>query len=354
MSRTKHRIGGFRIIAPIGAGGFATVYRALDESTGREVAIKVLAENHSLRSEMRRRFVDEVDLLSSLNSPSVAKIYEVGETEAGQPFMVLELADRGDLRRRLEEIRRNQQVLTRADLTMLAHHLHEALATLHEADIVHRDVSPNNILIKARRSNSREMGTTLLEPGERFLLADLGHAKDLEIASGFTAGGGTKGFAAPEQLDDITVVDHRADIFSATAIMEWAAHDGDYAEDLDRFFEQGLASEPDDRHESIDAWHDAFHEALGAHLELDDDPTSRRWFFVLLQVAALIVLAMFVALLVVNSSQSDGSVVDPTPDSTSVEADPTTGSTVESPSTTSASEVLTVTGETDGDDPDDG
>ena len=268
-TRARHRIGGYRVIAPIGAGGFATVYRALDENTKTEVAIKVLAENHSLVPDSRRRFVDEVGLLATIDSPSVAKIYELGETDTGQPYMVLELADRGDLRRRLEEIRGSHQVLNRSDLTMLAHHLHEALTTLHQADIVHRDVSPGNILIKSRRSSGRriptgEGGVTLLEPGERFLLADLGHAKDLILASGFTAGGGTRGYASPEQRDDVTVVDHRADIFSATAVLEWAAHDGKYAEQLEPFFDIGLAAEPDDRFDTMAEWHAAFCDAIGA------------------------------------------------------------------------------------------
>ncbi len=269
-TRAKHHIGGYRVIAPIGAGGFATVYRALDETTKAEVAIKVLAENHSLVPATRRRFVDEVGLLATINSPAIAKIYKQGETDTGQPFMVLELADRGDLRRRLEEIRGSHRVLNRSDLTMLAHHLYEALTTLHDADIVHRDVSPGNILIQSRRAPGRriptgEGGVTLLEPGERFLLADLGHAKDLILASGFTAGGGTRGYASPEQRDDITVVDHRADIFSATAVIEWAAHDGRFAKELEPFFDIGLAAEPDDRFTTMAEWHAAFCASLGAN-----------------------------------------------------------------------------------------
>ncbi|MEL6983294.1 MAG: protein kinase, partial [Actinomycetota bacterium] len=199
MVRVKHRIGRYRLIAPIGAGGFSTVYRALDEENDQEVAIKVLAENHSLVPDTRRRFVEEFNLRKTVESPFIAKMYEVGTTDAGQPFMVLELADRGDLRRRVEEFRRSHQLLTRDDLMMLARHLTEALTALHEADIVHRDVSPGNILIRSRPQSGARQGSperhnvTLLEPGERFLLADLGHAKDLVRSSGFTAGGGTQG-----------------------------------------------------------------------------------------------------------------------------------------------------------------
>lgn len=336
-TRSKHRIGGYRVIAPIGAGGFATVYRALNESSREEVAIKVLAENHSLVPNTRRRFVDEVSLLSNIDSPAIAKIYEVGETDTGQPYMVLELADRGDLRRRLEEIRRNHQVLNRSDLTMLAHHLFDSLSTLHQAEIVHRDVSPGNILIRSRRDGRRPRRTdgnlTLLEPGERFLLADLGHAKDMILASGFTAGGGTRGYASPEQCDDVTVVDHRADIFSATAVLEWAAHDGEYAEDLEPFFDIGLAAEPDDRFDNMDEWHAAFCAALGAtgahtksrfanwrrdskatYLEVEDEPRTERT----LAIAALVVVILgFAAIglsaaLNSNSDEVDDAAARPT------------------------------------------
>ncbi|MEM9562888.1 MAG: serine/threonine-protein kinase [Actinomycetota bacterium] len=280
MTRTKHHIGRYRIIAPIGAGGFSTVYRGLDEERHREVAIKVLAENHSLVPDTRRRFMDEYKLRATVTSPYIARIYEVGETETGQPFMVLELADRGDLRRRVEEIRQAHQVLTRDDLVTLAQHLTESLTALHDADIVHRDVSPGNILIRSRPSSRARNGAPsqgpvhLLEPGERLLLADLGHAKDLVKASGFTAGGGTQGFAAPEQRDDVTVVDHRADIFSATAIIEWAAHDGFYAEGLEPFFDIGLAAEPDERYPNMADWY----ESIGAALDAVDGEGSRKRF----------------------------------------------------------------------------
>ena len=65
---SKHRIGGYRIIAPIGVGSSSTVFRALDEANGVEVAIKVLADNYSQLPEMRNRFVDEIELLATVNS----------------------------------------------------------------------------------------------------------------------------------------------------------------------------------------------------------------------------------------------------------------------------------------------
>ena len=274
-TRTKQHIGGYRVIAPIGVGASATVYRALNEQTRDEVAIKVLAENFSLLPEMRQRFLDEVELLRSIDSPSVAKIYSLGETDSGQPYMVLELADRGDLHHRLEDLRIMGKAPTRADLLALADHLAESLSALHRADIIHRDVSPGNVLIRTGGPGSKPTlaklaaskpaleSASVLEPGERYSLADLGFAKDLEYASGLTAGGGTRGFAAPEQRDDVTIVDHRADVFSATAVMEWMAQGSGLVGDLELFFDSGLATDPDRRFDSMEDWLRALHRALG-------------------------------------------------------------------------------------------
>ncbi|MDH3680304.1 MAG: protein kinase [Acidimicrobiia bacterium] len=276
-TRARQHIGGYRVIAPIGVGGSATVYRALDEATGDEVAIKVLADNHSLVPEMRRRFLDEVELLSAVDNRSVARIYELGETDRGQPFMVLELADRGDLRERVAELRQPGWSSQPADLLVLARHLAEGLGALHEAGIVHRDVSPGNVLIRRGSGAQHPAGVTILEDGEGFLLADLGLAKDLDFASGLTAGGGTRGFAAPEQRDEVTVVDHRADIFGATALIEWTAAGSDSAGTLSSFLEVGLALGPADRFQSMEDWLAALTRCIGLGDGGGDRAVPARW-----------------------------------------------------------------------------
>jgi len=289
-TRSK-RIGEYRIIAPIGVGSSATVYRAVEETTGYEVAIKVLAENLSLLPEPRQRFFDEGDILKSVNSPALAQIYEVGETDTGQPYMVLELADRGDLRRRVEEFRAHGVTIDWTDLWALGRHLHEAISSLHKKGIIHRDVAPGNILIQHRDELMGWPAANLLEPGERFILSDLGFAKDLEWASGFTAGGGTRGFASPEQLNEVTRVDHRTDIFSATAVIDWTVYDGPFADALEPFLIHGLADEPDDRFGSIDEWYDAFANAMDSVEEWEDVPRTGGW------LAALVVFGVGLALI---------------------------------------------------------
>ena len=289
--KTTRRVGNYRIVAPVGVGASSTVYRAVEDGTGYEVAIKVLAENLSLMPEARQRFIDEVELLSSITSPAVARIFEVGETDDGQPYMVLELADRGDLRRRLEEVRAEGRTVEWSDVWSLGRHLHEALSSLHRAGIVHRDIAPGNILIQHREELVGWSTSALLEPGERFLLADLGFAKGLEWASGLTAGGGTKGFASPEQLNQVTVIDHRTDIFSATAVLDWVVYDSPYGADLEDFLVTGLAPDPEDRFATMDEWYEAFVAAMeDAPIDVPRGRTVRI-------IAALMVL-LFLALLV--------------------------------------------------------
>ncbi len=282
--RATRRVGNYRIVAPVGVGASATVYRAVEDGTGYEVAIKVLAENLSLMPDARQRFIDEVELLASITSPAVARIFEVGETEDGQPYMVLELADRGDLRRRLEEVRAQGRTVEWSDVWSLARHLHEAISSLHRAGIVHRDIAPGNILIQHREELVGWSTSALLEPGERFLLADLGFAKGLEWASGLTSGGGTKGFASPEQLNDVTVVDHRSDIFSATAVLDWAVYDSPFASDLEDFLLTGLAADPEERFADIDEWYEAFSSAMeDAPIDIPRGPVGQL-------IAALVVV----------------------------------------------------------------
>ncbi|MEL6981554.1 MAG: serine/threonine-protein kinase, partial [Actinomycetota bacterium] len=273
-TRSPTTIGRYRIVAPIGVGSSSTVYRVVHDGDGSEAALKVLADNHSLVAEMRQRFLDEAALLSAVDHPGLAQVYAVGETERGQPYLALELAERGDLRRRVEDLSADGHLVEVDELLALGAQLAAALDALHEAGIVHRDVTPGNILIRGDTTIAAGTGSEpgvlgggrsgrLLRPDERILIADLGLAKDLVFASGLTAGGGTRGFAAPEQQGAVTVVDHRVDIYGATAVIRWVAERSSGFEELQSFLATGLADDPEDRHQSMTSWLEALEAALG-------------------------------------------------------------------------------------------
>lgn len=265
MAEKPHggKIDRYRIIDPIGSGGFATVYRAHDERLGSEVALKILAENHSLVPDFRERFISEAQHLRRVDSYWVASIFDLGETDTGQPYMVLELADRGDLETRVNNVWDKGKSLQREDLLVLTETLAHSLSAIHAADLVHRDVTPGNVLVRHNGLRPAPWsGRTLLDRGERLLLSDLGYAKDLRAASGITSGGGTAGFAAPEQSGEMTQVDTRADVYGATAVLVWAATGSRDEQALSDVARIGLAEDPADRFEDISTWNSAVHAAL--------------------------------------------------------------------------------------------
>jgi serine/threonine protein kinase len=265
MAEKPHggRVGRYRIIAPVGSGGFATVYRAVDERLGCEVALKILAENHSLVPDYRERFISEAQHLRRVDSYWVASIFDLGETDTGQPYMVLELADRGDLETRVNDLWDKGQSLEHEDLLLLADTLAHSLSAIHAADLVHRDVTPGNILVRHNGLRPAPWsGGALLDRGERLLLSDLGYAKDLRAASGITSGGGTAGFAAPEQTGEMTQVDTRADVYGATAVLAWAATGSRFEQSLHDVGHIGMAEDPSDRFDDMSSWHAEVRAAL--------------------------------------------------------------------------------------------
>ena len=269
------KLGHYRLVAPIGTGGFATVYRAVDERLDADVAIKILAENHALDVDIRERFITEAQLLRRLTDPAVVTVYDIGETARAQPFIVLSYADRGDLRTRVREHRRAGHRPDTDDLLRVASTLARALSRAHEAGLVHRDVTPDNLLITSAGGPTAAT-PGLLSAGERLQLGDLGLAKDLVAGSGFTVGGGTEGFSAPEQRSGMSRVDARADIYGASAVLFWLATSAAPPDDaasralalmnagtpapIARCLERGLAAERNDRFATIRQWYDALTE----------------------------------------------------------------------------------------------
>ncbi|MDO3704143.1 serine/threonine-protein kinase [Micromonospora sp. C28SCA-DRY-2] len=190
------RIGSYRIERLLGAGSFATVWLGHDPVLDSRVAVKVLAENWSHDLRVRERFLDEARLLRRLDHDRVVRVHAVGELPDGRPYAVLAWADGGSLRDRLA--RGPLPVVSAVDLLG---EIAAGVAVLHRHGVVHRDLTPGNILFRSTPA------------GERVLVADLGLAKALAAASGLTARAGTPGYMAPEQDDPLAVVDTRADVF---------------------------------------------------------------------------------------------------------------------------------------------
>ena len=298
------QIGRYRVETPIGAGGFARVVRALDESLHDSVAIKVLAENWAEDAEIRERFLEEARLLRRVRSDYLVTVHDIGELADGRPYFVMEFADAGTLAARLGA--RRAPGLDVASARTIVETLSGGLGALHAAGVIHRDVNPKNLLIRRaasaegeRASRPTQIRSGLLAPDERLILGDLGLAKDV-VRSGSGAVsvvGGTAHYIPAEQADPNGMVGPATDVYAATGVL-WecltgtpppdptnlerslAVLDGEWTQ----FFTVGLANAADDRYQSMAEWRDA---ALGslrdggtvagsissrAHLPLEQNP----------------------------------------------------------------------------------
>ncbi|MBB5873995.1 tRNA A-37 threonylcarbamoyl transferase component Bud32 [Allocatelliglobosispora scoriae] len=196
MSLPSH-VGPYRIERLLGTGSFATVWLGHDPVLGARVAIKVLAENWSHDLRVRERFLDEARLLWHLDHDRIIRVHALDELPDGRPYLVMAWADGGSLRDRL-----GTGPMRAGPGLRLLREIAAGVAVLHEHGIVHRDLTPGNVLFRSGPGGA-----------EQVVIADLGLAKALAAASGLTARAGTPGYMAPEQDDPLSIVDTRTDVY---------------------------------------------------------------------------------------------------------------------------------------------
>ncbi len=149
-------LGHFRIVEQIGEGGMGVVYRALDQSLGRSVALKVLHAEFVTDDERRQRFLREARTAAALNHPNIATVHEVGESD-GVIFIAMELVLGRTLAARIGAGQPSVDECLRLSIEIA-----EGLARAHQSSVVHRDLKPENIRI---------------DPDGRIKILDFGLAK---------------------------------------------------------------------------------------------------------------------------------------------------------------------------------
>jgi tRNA A-37 threonylcarbamoyl transferase component Bud32 len=189
-------IRGQRCIKEIGVGGTSRVYLAESEKAGEVVVLKVLSHNPDTAdsSEGYDRFLQEYELLSRIRHPNVVRIYDFGVAD-DHAYIAMEYFEPGDLRKRLGE------VLTVGDALSYVEQIARALAAVHKVGVLHRDLKPGNIMLRADGS---------------LALIDFGVAKHLSRGTSMTAAGtifGTPYYMSPEQGHGERV-DERGDLYS--------------------------------------------------------------------------------------------------------------------------------------------
>ncbi|MBS0432040.1 MAG: SUMF1/EgtB/PvdO family nonheme iron enzyme [Proteobacteria bacterium] len=181
---------GHRLVRPLGRGGMATIYLAIQASLSRPVAVKVL---QAPTDEAITRFEQEARTIARLQHPHIIAIYEVGRTSDGQLFYTMPYLPNGDLSKL--DLRESP-----ARIAAVVRALAGALGHAHQHGIVHRDVKPENVLFDQHR---------------RALLTDFGIARasdNLRVTrQGATMG--SSGYMSPEQARGLDI-DGRSDLYS--------------------------------------------------------------------------------------------------------------------------------------------
>ncbi len=193
------RIGRYIIKEELGSGEMGAVYRAFDPSFNREVAIKVVPQEMMRNLKILARFKRELKMIASLEHPAIVPVYDVGE-ENGQPYYVMRYMSGGSLRRWLSNGKLSLQ-----DTADIIERIALGLEYAHQKGIVHRDLTPDNILFD-NHNNPYITDFSLAK-----LIADTFRTNS---GNGFI---GTPEYISPEQSQSLPV-DHRSDIYGLGVI----------------------------------------------------------------------------------------------------------------------------------------
>lgn len=209
----------YRIIEILGQGGMGSVYRAIDENLGVDVAVK---ENLFTTEEYARQFRREATLLASLRHPNLPRVTDHFEIENRGQYLIMDYIEGEDLRERMDR----DGILPEDEMIIIGMAMCDALTYLHsrKPQVVHRDVKPGNVKIA---------------PDGRIFLVDFGLAKVIQGSQATTTGARamTPGYSPPEQYGTART-DQRSDIYSLGATL-YAALTGALPEDgLARAMEQ--------------------------------------------------------------------------------------------------------------------
>jgi len=206
----------FDILECLGRGGMGIVYKAVQKSLHRTVALKILAPEREKDTAFARRFAAEAETLARLNHPNIVTVHDFGEA-GGMFYLVMEYVDGMNLRGLLRERKLSPQ-----EALAIVPPICEALQYAHNQGVVHRDIKPENVLLdKDGRVKIADFGIAKMLSGSE----PAANARQCPDTASRGAGGvapgptdgrviGTPPYMAPEQVEKPQSVDHRADIYS--------------------------------------------------------------------------------------------------------------------------------------------
>jgi len=225
--------GSYQVLGEIARGGMGVILRSHDTDLGRDVAMKVLLEQHADKDAILQRFIEEAQIGGQLQHPGIVPVYELGLMADDRPYFTMKLVKGRTLAKLLAD--RDQPGDDRPRLLNIFEKICETLAYAHARNVIHRDLKPANIMVGAFGE------VQVVDWGLAKVLTD-GSENDEELAalqtqvsiietvrSGSSTGAseslvgsvmGTPAYMPPEQAQgDIDRLDERADVFGLGAIL---------------------------------------------------------------------------------------------------------------------------------------
>ncbi len=210
MENGKVVAGKYRLNQLLGSGGMAEVWSATNTFTERTLAIKFMNSQVAKTPEAAARFLKEAKVSARINHPNIIEIHDVGQTDEGQLFLVMELLTGFTLE---VALRRQNPPMTVYEFAIVMVEVGDALAAAHKSGIVHRDLKPTNVFLHKPQSGAPM--PKLLDFGvSKFLEDDVNHA--LTIAGTVL---GSPLYMSPEQARGEAHLDGRTDVFAFGAIL---------------------------------------------------------------------------------------------------------------------------------------
>jgi len=133
----------YQIVALVGRGGMSAVYKAYDQNLKRNVAVKVLCYKRKMDKKARARFVQEGVALSKLDHPNLIKVYEFGDADSSEPYLVMDFLEGVAL----SDVMTGKKALREVRAVSIIKQCVEALRHAHNKGVVHRDLKPSNVMI---------------------------------------------------------------------------------------------------------------------------------------------------------------------------------------------------------------
>jgi serine/threonine-protein kinase len=197
--------GKYKVEGMLGQGGMGSVYQATNASIGRKVAIKLLDPKLANNADFIHRFQMEAKAAALIGHPGIVDVLDMGETDEGMPFIVMEYLEGVTLKSLLKR----SGALTAPQAVAVLVPVLDALIAAHAAGVIHRDLKPANIFV-------------CLKPTTAVKILDFGISKFSTGTSGITQTGtsmGTPAYMSPEQVRGDKTIGPQSDLYSIGAIL---------------------------------------------------------------------------------------------------------------------------------------